>query len=123
MRQPLGVVAGIAPFNFPAMIVLWMLPIAIGTGNAFILKPSERVPGPLRSDDAFGCDSFQRGLGLVNVRLKLFKCDFGLVAKLIRTIVSPGAARIIAQLTAEAGLPKGVFSLLHGGLRRCPGAK
>mmetsp|Transcript_72638 Transcript_72638/g.117802 ORF Transcript_72638/g.117802 Transcript_72638/m.117802 type:complete len:498 (-) Transcript_72638:465-1958(-) len=44
MRQPLGVVAGIAPFNFPAMIPLWMLPIAISTGNAFILKPSEKVP-------------------------------------------------------------------------------
>jgi malonate-semialdehyde dehydrogenase (acetylating)/methylmalonate-semialdehyde dehydrogenase len=42
-RQPLGVVAGIAPFNFPAMIVLWMLPLAIGTGNALILKPSEKV--------------------------------------------------------------------------------
>ena len=44
IRQPLGVVAGIAPFNFPAMIPLWMLPIAVGTGNAFILKPSEKVP-------------------------------------------------------------------------------
>jgi malonate-semialdehyde dehydrogenase (acetylating) / methylmalonate-semialdehyde dehydrogenase len=43
-RQPLGVVAGIAPFNFPAMIVLWMLPLAVGTGNALILKPSEKVP-------------------------------------------------------------------------------
>ena len=42
-RQPLGVVAGIAPFNFPAMIVLWMLPLAVGTGNALILKPSEKV--------------------------------------------------------------------------------
>jgi len=45
IKQPLGVVAGIAPFNFPAMIPLWMLPIAVGTGNAFILKPSEKVPG------------------------------------------------------------------------------
>jgi malonate-semialdehyde dehydrogenase (acetylating)/methylmalonate-semialdehyde dehydrogenase len=45
-RQPLGVVAGIAPFNFPAMIVLWMLPLAIGTGNALILKPSEKVRDP-----------------------------------------------------------------------------
>jgi malonate-semialdehyde dehydrogenase (acetylating) / methylmalonate-semialdehyde dehydrogenase len=44
VRQPLGVVAGIAPFNFPAMIPLWMLPIAVSTGNAFILKPSEKVP-------------------------------------------------------------------------------
>jgi malonate-semialdehyde dehydrogenase (acetylating)/methylmalonate-semialdehyde dehydrogenase len=44
MRQPLGVVAGITPFNFPAMIPLWMLAPAIASGNAFILKPSERTP-------------------------------------------------------------------------------
>lgn len=43
-RQPLGVVAGITPFNFPAMVPMWMAPIAIATGNAFILKPSERDP-------------------------------------------------------------------------------
>ncbi len=43
-RQPLGVVAGITPFNFPAMIPLWMAPIAIGCGNTFILKPSEKDP-------------------------------------------------------------------------------
>lgn len=44
MRQPLGVVAGITPFNFPAMVPLWMYPVAIATGNAFVLKPSERDP-------------------------------------------------------------------------------
>ncbi|MGH9475672.1 MAG: CoA-acylating methylmalonate-semialdehyde dehydrogenase [Terriglobales bacterium] len=44
MRQPLGVVAAITPFNFPAMIPLWFLPWAIACGNTFILKPSERVP-------------------------------------------------------------------------------
>ena len=44
VRQPLGVVAGITPFNFPAMVPMWMYPIAIGCGNAFILKPSERDP-------------------------------------------------------------------------------
>ena len=43
-RQPLGVVAGITPFNFPAMIPLWMAPMAIGCGNTFILKPSEKDP-------------------------------------------------------------------------------
>jgi malonate-semialdehyde dehydrogenase (acetylating)/methylmalonate-semialdehyde dehydrogenase len=49
MRQPLGVVAGITPFNFPAMIPLWKLAPAIACGNAFILKPSERDPGvPMR---------------------------------------------------------------------------
>src|SRR5215210_5095550 len=49
IRQPLGVVAGITPFNFPAMIPLWKLSPAVACGNAFILKPSERAPGvPLR---------------------------------------------------------------------------
>jgi malonate-semialdehyde dehydrogenase (acetylating)/methylmalonate-semialdehyde dehydrogenase len=43
-REPLGVVAGITPFNFPAMVPMWMFPIAITLGNAFVLKPSERVP-------------------------------------------------------------------------------
>ncbi len=46
MRQPLGVVAGITPFNFPFMVPMWMAPMAIATGNAFILKPSERDPSP-----------------------------------------------------------------------------
>ena len=44
MRQPLGVVAGITPFNFPAMVPMWMFPIAIACGNTFILKPSEKDP-------------------------------------------------------------------------------
>src|ERR1700728_296313 len=44
IRQPLGVVAAITPFNFPSMIPLWFLPYAIACGNTFILKPSERVP-------------------------------------------------------------------------------
>lgn len=46
LRQPLGVTAGITPFNFPVMVPLWMAPIAIATGNSFILKPSERDPTP-----------------------------------------------------------------------------
>ena len=49
MRQPLGIGAGITPFNFPAMIPMWMFGVAIATGNAFILKPSERDPSvPVR---------------------------------------------------------------------------
>ncbi|MBX3456336.1 CoA-acylating methylmalonate-semialdehyde dehydrogenase [Ferrovibrio sp.] len=44
VRQPLGVVAGITPFNFPAMVPMWMFPVALACGNCFILKPSERVP-------------------------------------------------------------------------------
>jgi malonate-semialdehyde dehydrogenase (acetylating) / methylmalonate-semialdehyde dehydrogenase len=44
LRQPLGVCAGITPFNFPAMVPMWMFPVAIGCGNTFVLKPSERTP-------------------------------------------------------------------------------
>src|SRR6267154_867055 len=44
IRQPIGVCAGITPFNFPAMVPMWMLPFAIACGNSFILKPSEKVP-------------------------------------------------------------------------------
>ncbi len=49
-RQPLGVVAGITPFNFPAMVPMWMYPVAIACGNTFILKPSERDPVDLDAD-------------------------------------------------------------------------
>jgi malonate-semialdehyde dehydrogenase (acetylating)/methylmalonate-semialdehyde dehydrogenase len=66
MRQPLGVVAGITPFNFPAMIPLWALAPAIACGNAFILKPSERDPGvPMRIAELF----LEAGLpaGILNV--------------------------------------------------------
>jgi malonate-semialdehyde dehydrogenase (acetylating) / methylmalonate-semialdehyde dehydrogenase len=68
-RQPLGVVAGITPFNFPAMVPMWMHPVAIATGNTFILKPSER---------------------------------------------DPSLSNYIARLYAEAGLPEGVFNVVHG---------
>ena len=67
--QPLGIVAGITPFNFPAMVPLWMYPLAIVCGNCFILKPSER---------------------------------------------DPSSTLLIAQLLLEAGLPKGVMSVVHG---------
>ena len=46
LRQPLGVVAGITPFNFPCMVPCWMFPVALACGNAFVLKPSERDPSP-----------------------------------------------------------------------------
>ena len=68
--QPLGVCAGITPFNFPAMIPLWMFPMAIATGNTFILKPSEQDP-------------------MVTLRL--------------------------VELAIEAGVPKGVLNVVHGG--------
>jgi len=69
MRQPIGIGAGITPFNFPAMIPLWMGAVAVACGNAFILKPSERDPS-------------------VPVRL--------------------------AELMLEAGLPEGIFQVVHG---------
>jgi malonate-semialdehyde dehydrogenase (acetylating)/methylmalonate-semialdehyde dehydrogenase len=69
MRQPLGVVAIISPFNFPAMVPCWFFPIAIATGNAVIHKPSEK---------------------------------------------DPSAANWLAELWAEAGLPAGVFNVVHG---------
>ena len=69
IRQPVGVCAGITPFNFPAMVPMWMFPIAIACGNTFILKPSERDP-------------------TTSLRL--------------------------AELLAEAGLPDGVFNVVHG---------
>lgn len=68
--QPIGVCAGITPFNFPAMIPLWMFPMAIATGNTFVLKPSEQDP-------------------MVTMRL--------------------------AELAVEAGIPKGVLNVVHGG--------
>ena len=70
LLQPLGVCAGITPFNFPAMIPLWMFPMAIATGNTFILKPSEQDP-------------------MVTMRL--------------------------VELALEAGIPKGVLNVVHGG--------
>jgi malonate-semialdehyde dehydrogenase (acetylating)/methylmalonate-semialdehyde dehydrogenase len=70
IRQPLGVTAGITPFNFPIMVPMWMHPIAIACGNAFVLKPSERDPS-------------------VSLR--------------------------VAELYAEAGLPDGIFNVVHGG--------
>jgi malonate-semialdehyde dehydrogenase (acetylating)/methylmalonate-semialdehyde dehydrogenase len=69
IRQPVGVVAGITPFNFPVMVPMWMYPVAIACGNTFILKPSERDPSP---------------------------------------------SLLIAELWREAGLPEGVFSVVHG---------
>jgi malonate-semialdehyde dehydrogenase (acetylating)/methylmalonate-semialdehyde dehydrogenase len=66
LRQPLGVVAGITPFNFPAMVPLWMFPMAIACGNTFVLKPSEKDP----SSSVFMADLFAKaGLpaGVLNV--------------------------------------------------------
>ena len=65
VRQPVGVVAAITPFNFPAMIPLWFLPYAVACGNAFVLKPSERDPRPASADlraDRRGQEIFPPGV-------------------------------------------------------------
>ncbi|WP_445326659.1 CoA-acylating methylmalonate-semialdehyde dehydrogenase [Sphingobium sp. AN641] len=63
MRQPIGIGAGITPFNFPAMIPLWMSAVAIATGNAFILKPSERDPSvPVRLGELFQAAGLPDGI-------------------------------------------------------------
>jgi len=62
-RQPLGVVAGITPFNFPAMVPMWMYPVAIACGNTFVLKPSERDPSaPMLAYDLFREAGFPDGI-------------------------------------------------------------
>src|SRR5919107_566132 len=62
-REPLGVVAGVTPFNFPMMIPLWFAPLAIATGNAFILKPSQRTPlSAMRLADLFSEAGFPDGV-------------------------------------------------------------
>src|SRR3546814_3971944 len=68
MRQPIGIGAGITPFNFPAMIPMWMFGVAIAVGNAFILKPYERDPSvPVRLAELFteagGPDGLFQGIG------------------------------------------------------------
>lgn len=67
-RYPLGVVGGIVPFNFPVMIPLWMFPLAVASGNTFVLKPSERTPlGAIRLAELFAEAGFPDGvLNLVN---------------------------------------------------------
>lgn len=68
MRQPLGVVAGITPFNFPAMIPMWMFGVAIAVGNTFILKPSERDPSvPVRLAELFMEAGAAAGLDVTGV--------------------------------------------------------
>src|SRR6202044_4133440 len=68
MRQPLGVVAGITPFNFPAMIPMWMFGVAIACGNTFICKPSEKDPSvPVRLAELF----MEAGAPLVGINVSM----------------------------------------------------
>src|SRR5260370_41821944 len=74
IRQPLGVVAAIVPFNFPAMVPYWFLPYAIACGNTFILKPSERVPRSMhRAFELLEQTGLPKGtLNLLNAGKQLF---------------------------------------------------
>jgi len=73
---PLGVVAGVTPFNFPLMVPLWMLPQALVGGNAFILKPSERVPlSTLRAHVDYGTAEAKTTYGVIGVKVWIYKGD------------------------------------------------
>ena len=68
MRQPLGVCAGVTPFNFPAMIPMWMFAIAVAVGNAFVLKPSEKDPSvPVRLAELFAQAGGELGVDVAGV--------------------------------------------------------
>jgi malonate-semialdehyde dehydrogenase (acetylating)/methylmalonate-semialdehyde dehydrogenase len=106
MRQPLGVVAGITPFNFPAMIPLWKCGPAIACGNAFILKPSERDPSvPLRIAELF----IEAGLppGILNVVNGDREAVDAILdhpeIKAVGFVGSSGVAHYIYRRAAEAG--------------------
>ena len=78
MRQPLGVCAGITPFNFPAMVPMWMFPMAIACGNTFVLKPSEKDPScPMRLAELAIEAGLPAGvLNVVNRFLEIIKPKF-----------------------------------------------
>jgi len=103
IRQPLGVVAAITPFNFPGMIPFWFLPYAIACGNTFILKPSERVPLTMRR--AFGLLE-QAGLpkGVVNlVNGGKAAVDTLLDHPTVRAISFVGSTPVAKYIYARAG--------------------
>ena len=103
IRQPLGVVAAITPFNFPGMIPFWFLPYAVATGNTFILKPSERVPLTMRyAFDLLQRAGFPKGvLNLVNGGKSVV--DALLDHPKIRAISFVGSTPIAKYVYARAG--------------------
>src|ERR1035437_8238010 len=104
LRRPLGVVAGITPFNFPAMVPLWMFPLAIACGNTFVLKPSEKDPS---------ASIFLAELVALWMFPLAIACGNTFVLK--PSEKDPSASLLLAELLAEAGLPDGVFNVVHGG--------
>ena len=103
IRQPLGVVAAITPFNFPGMIPFWFLPYAIATGNTFILKPSERVP--LTMEYVFGLlDKTGLPNGVVNlVNGAKAAVDAVLDHPKVRAISFVGSTTVARYIYARAG--------------------
>ncbi|QFI54437.1 CoA-acylating methylmalonate-semialdehyde dehydrogenase [Aeromonas simiae] len=100
--QPLGVCAGITPFNFPAMIPLWMFPLAIACGNGFVLKPSEQVPlTPLRLAELFREAGAPDGI-LCLVYGQAPQVEAIISHPLIRAVSFVGSARVGAQVYRRA---------------------
>lgn len=111
LRQPLGVTAGITPFNFPVMVPLWMAPMAIATGNTFILKPSERDPSPsLMLADLFS----QAGLpdGVFNVvQGDKVAVDALLQHPDVKAVSFVGSTPIAEYIYTEGAKRKGAYPL------------
>src|ERR1700761_8793629 len=121
MRQPLGVVAGITPFNFPAMIPMWMFGVAIATGNTFILKPSEKDPSvPVRLGELFmeaGAAAGQDVKGVLNVvHGDKVAVDAILAHPLIRAVSFVGSSDI-AQYVYANGAANGKRVQAMGGAK------
>src|SRR4028119_1638407 len=115
MRQPLGLVAGITPFNFPAMIPMWMFGVAIACGNAFILKPSERDPSvPVR----LAALMKEAGLpdGMPHVVHGAKEVAVACATSFIRNPSghAPSVPVRLSELVEEAGLPDGILQVVHG---------
>jgi malonate-semialdehyde dehydrogenase (acetylating)/methylmalonate-semialdehyde dehydrogenase len=111
LRQPLGVTAGITPFNFPVMVPLWMAPMAIATGNTFILKPSERDPSP----SLMLADLFQQA-GLPNGVFNVVQGDKLAVDTLlhhpdVKAISFVGSTPIAEYIYTEGARRKGPYPL------------
>ncbi len=111
LRQPLGVTAGITPFNFPVMVPLWMAPVAIGCGNTFVLKPSERDPSPsLMLADLFK----QAGLpdGVFNVvQGDKLAVDTLLQHPEVKAVSFVGSTPIAEYIYTEGAKRKGAYPL------------
>ncbi len=106
MRQPIGVCAAIAPFNFPAMVPLWFLPFAIACGNTFVLKPSEQVPLSQRRlfELLSDCDLPPGVVNLVNGGKEVVEaiCDHPGI-RAVSFVGSTPVARLVYQRATHAG--------------------